>query len=419
MTTVPPLQLSPRRVRLALLALALGGFAIGSTEFVAMGLLPNIAHAMLPSEYAANTASANAHAGIIISAYAFGVVVGAPTIAALGARLPRKRLLMGLTLAFTLATIAASLAPTFGWLVFFRFLCGLPHGAYFGIAALVAGDLMGPGKQGRGVALVMSGLAVANVVGVPGITWIGETWGWRVAYGAVAALFAATCVAVTLALPYRPGRPEQTVRRELKAFGKLQVWLAIGMGAIGFGGFFAMDTFIAPLVTDVAHLPAGFVPVALTVFGLGMVAGNLVGGRLADHNVRLAMLLAFGTLAVALAIAASVARLPVALYVAMFLVGGTGSLVTPAVQLWLFRVAHESPAIAGAIHHSAFNLGNSLGAFLGGVVVAAGFGYVAGIWLGVGLSLAGAAIALLAIGLARGDGQSALAPNAAAIESVR
>ncbi|GAA4176145.1 MFS transporter [Gryllotalpicola koreensis] len=386
--------LSPARIRFALIALALGGFAIGSTEFVAMGLLPDIAHAMLPGLWAANHEDANARAGWIVSAYALGVVVGAPTIAASAAKLPRKKLLLWLLVAFTVATVAAALSPNFPSLLVFRFLCGLPHGAYFGIASLVAGDLMGEGKRVRAVAFVMTGLTVANIVGVPGITWVGETYGWRVAYLVVAGLFALTFLAIAAAVPWQPGNPEQTFRRELSAFRHPQLWFAIGMGAIGFGGFFALYTYVAPLVTDIAHLPQQpWVPIVLVVCGLGMFVGNLAGGRAGDYSVKLTILAAFGAVMVSLAFTGLFARTPALLIVGIFLVGIASSAVGPAVQSRLMDVAHDAHSIAAALNHSAFNLGNSLGAYVGGVVVGLGFGYRAPIWIGLALTLLGMLIA--------------------------
>ncbi|AYG04331.1 MFS transporter [Gryllotalpicola protaetiae] len=386
--------LSPARIRFALIALALGGFAIGSTEFVAMGLLPDIAHAMLPQLWAANHEDANARAGWMVSAYALGVVVGAPTIAASAAKLPRKKLLLWLLVAFTVATVAAALSPNFGSLLVFRFLCGLPHGAYFGIASLVAGDLMGEGKRVRAVAFVMTGLTVANIVGVPAITWVGETYGWRVAYLFVAGLFALTFVAIAAAVPWQPGNPEQTFRRELSAFRHPQLWFALGMGAIGFGGFFALYTYIAPLVTDVAHLPQQpWVPLVLVVCGLGMFVGNLAGGRAGDYSVKLTIFASFGAVMVSLAFTGLFARIPVLLIIGVFLVGAAASAVAPAVQSRLMDVAHDAHSIAAALNHSAFNIGNSLGAYLGGVVISFGFGYRAPVWIGLVLTLLGLVIA--------------------------
>jgi DHA1 family inner membrane transport protein len=398
--------LSPTRIRFALVALALGGFAIGSTEFVAMGLLPDIAHAMLPGLWAANHEDANARAGWIVSAYALGVVVGAPTIAASAAKLPRKKLLLWLLVAFTVATVAAALSPNFGSLLVFRFLCGLPHGAYFGIASLVAGDLMGEGKRVRAVAFVMTGLTVANIIGVPGITWVGETYGWRVAYLVVAGLFALTFLAIAAALPWQPGNPEQTIRRELSAFRHPQLWLAIGMGAIGFGGFFALYTYVAPLVTDVAHLPQQpWVPIVLVVCGLGMFVGNLAGGRAGDYSVKLTILGAFAAVMISLAFTGLFARTLALLIVGIFLVGIASSAVGPAVQSRLMDVAHDAHSIAAALNHSAFNLGNSLGAYVGGVVVGLGFGYRAPIWIGLVLTLLGMLIAATSFLIERRTGR--------------
>ena len=258
--------LSPARTRLALLALALGGFGIGATEFVAMGLLPNLAADLLPDVYAASRASAESQAGLLISAHALGVVVGAPTIAAAAARFPRKKLLMVLLGVIVVATLASAALPTFESVLFARFVSGLPHGAYFGIASLVAASLMGPGQRGRGIAFVLSGLTISNVIGVPSITYLGQVTNWRVAYLAVAAIFALTFIAVSVVVPNQGGDPNATMKRELRAFGRSQVWFALAMGAIGFGGFFAVYTYIAPVVTEVTGQPEAFVPVVLVIF---------------------------------------------------------------------------------------------------------------------------------------------------------
>ncbi|GAA1776626.1 MFS transporter [Agromyces lapidis] len=396
-----PTTLSPARTRLALLALALGGFGIGSTEFVAMGLLPNIAADLLPGTYAASPDAANATAGWVISAYALGVVVGAPTIAAVAARWPRKRLLLVLVAAFTVGTIASALLPSFELVLVARFLSALPHGAYFGIASLVAASLMGPGKRARGVALVLSGLTIANVIGVPAITWLGQAAGWRVAYLAVAAIFALTFVAVLAAVPWQAGDANASVRRELGAFARPQVWFAIAIGAIGFGGFFAMYSYIAPLATEVTGLEAAAVPLVLVATGLGMTVGNLVGGRLADWSVRRTMYAAFGALALSLALLALTAQFAAGLFVGAFLIGATSSALAPTIQTRLMDVARDSQSIAAALNHSALNIGNSLGALLGGAVIAAGLGYVAPIWVGLLLTFAGIGLALASFALDR------------------
>ncbi|MEO7015411.1 MAG: MFS transporter [Leifsonia sp.] len=393
--------LSPARIRLALLALALGGFGIGSTEFVAMGLLPNIAHDLLPALYASSPTAANAQAGWAISAYALGVVVGAPTIAAFAARLPRKRLLLWLLVAFTVGTVASALAPTFQLVLLARFVSALPHGAYFGIASLVAASLMGPGKRGQGVAFVLSGLTIANVIGVPLITWLGQAQGWRAAYFVVAGIFALTFLAVALLVPWQTGNPKATMANELKAFTRLQVWLALLIGAVGFGGFFAVYTYIAPLVTSVTGLSASSVPLVLILIGIGMTVGNLFGGWMADHDLKRGMLLFFGVFLIGLAgLFFTAVTLP-GLLISVFVIAAACSALSPNIQTRLMDVAHESQSIAAALNHSALNIANASGAFLGGLTIAAGFGYLSPIVVGAALCVGGIALALISFSIDR------------------
>lgn len=393
--------LSPARTRLALLALALGGFGIGATEFAAMGLLPNIAADLLPAQFAASPAEANAQAGWLIAAYALGVVVGAPTIAAFAARVPRKLLLLCALAVFVVGTIASALLPSFGLILVARFVAALPHGAYFGIASLVAASLMGEGKRGRGVALVLSGLTIANVIGVPLITFVGQEAGWRVAYLGVAGIFVATFVAVWLLVPMQAGDPQATMRRELGAFGRLQVWLALLIGAVGFGGFFAVYTYVAPVVTDVAGLDASFVPIVLVVAGLGMTLGNFAGGRAADHSVVGTVIVCFGLFVVSLTGFALTADSPIGLLVFIFLVAGSASALSPAIQTRLMDVAGDSQTLAAAVNHAALNIGNSLGAYLGGVTIAAGLGYLSPSLVGVALCVPGILLMLLSVWIGR------------------
>lgn len=393
--------LSPSRTRLALLALALGGFGIGLTEFVAMGLLPNLAADLLPGLWAASHERANAQAGWLISAYALGVVVGAPTIAALAARFPRKQLLLVFLAVFTVGTVASASLPTFELVLVARFVSALPHGAYFGIAALVAASLMGPGKRGRGVALVLSGLTIANVIGVPAITFLGQQAGWRIAYLAVAAVFALAVLAVLLVVPLQAGDPAATFKRELAALSRLQVWLTLLLGAVGFGGLFAVYTYVAPLVTNVTGLDPSIVPFALVALGLGMTIGNLVGGRAADHHIMGTLFVCFGVFAASLAGLALTARHPVGVFLFLFLVGGAAAALSPAIQTRLMDVAGDSQSLAAAINHSALNIGNSLGAYLGGVTIAAGLGYVSPTWVGLLLCVPGVLLALLSLWVQR------------------
>ena len=398
--------LSPARTRLALLALALGGFGIGSTEFVLLGLLPNIAHDLLPELYARSPEVANAQAGWLASAYALGVVVGAPTIAAFAARFPRKKLLLVLAAAFTVGTVLSAVLPTFGLVLAARFLAGLPHGAYFGIASLVAASLMGPGKRGAGVAYVLSGLTIANVIGVPAITFLGQQAGWRVAYFAVAVIFGLTFVALALLVPHQPGDASATMKRELRAFGRSQVWLTLLTGAVGFGGFFCVYTFISPISTDVAGLPALFVPVVLVVVGLGMTVGNIVGGWAADTHVVRAIFSFFALFFVSLAGLALTANTTPGLFVFVFLIGVAAAGISPAIQTRLMDVAGDSQTLAAAANHSALNIGNSLGAYLGGLTIAAGFGYVSPVWVGLMLCVPGVALITWSVLLQRRRGGS-------------
>ena len=394
-----PAFYSRARIFFSLFALALGGFGIGSTEFVVMGLLPDIARDLLPGLYASNTEDAISQTGWLISAYALGVVVGAPTIAALAARFPRKTLLLSLLAAFTVGTILSAVLPTFELVLVARFIAGLPHGAYFGIAALVAASLIGKERRGQGVAIVLSGLTIATVIGVPLITLIGQSTSWRVAYLTVASLFAITFVAVAFALPKQPGDPAATLARELTVFTRSQVWLALLIGAVGFGGFFAVYSYIAPVVTEVTKLDANFVPFALVSIGLGMTIGNLAGGRGADHHIMGTVFVCFALFVVSLIAFALFADSTPGLLITVFLVGGAASALSPAIQTRLMDVAGESQTLAAAINHASLNLGNSLGAFLGGVTIAAGLGYLSPAWVGLGLCIGGILLALFAVAI--------------------
>jgi DHA1 family inner membrane transport protein len=405
MTTIPAPTadhgFSRSRVRLSLLALALGGFAIGCTEFVAMGLLPNIARELIPTVYAVSPDQANGQAGLLVSAYAAGVVVGAPTIAALSARFARKTLLLWLLVAFTVLTVASAVLPTFGLVLAARFLAGLPHGAYFGVAALVAASLMGPGNRGRGIAFVLGGLTIANVIGVPAITFLGQAAGWRIAYLAVASIFALTFIAVYFTVPRQPGDPHATVRRELTIFARPQVWFALGIGAIGFGGFFAVYTYVAPIITNVTKQPESFVPLALIVTGVGMTVGNFVGGHMADVSLKRGIFLFFGALLVGMIGFGLTAQSIAGILIFLFVIGAASAAVSPAIQTRLMNVAGDSQTLAAAINHAALNIGNSIGAALGGAAIGASLGYLSVTWVGTVLCVLGVAIAAISFTVER------------------
>ncbi|WP_243696213.1 MFS transporter [Labedella phragmitis] len=396
-----PTTMSSARIRLALLALAVGGFGIGTTEFAAMGLLPEIASDLFPALSASDPERANARAGLLISAYALGVVVGAPTINAFIARFRRDRVLVVLAVAFTVTNLAAALAPTFELILVFRFLAGIPHGAYFGIAALVAAQLMGPGKRARGVAIAMAGLTIANVIGVPLATLVGQAFGWRVAFVLVAAVFAVATVSVRIAVPRVDGAAGQTMRRELTVFRNGRVWFALLTGCIVLGGLFAVYTYLSPIATELAGLPGGVVPWVLATVGIGMTVGNLVGGRLADWSV-MRSLFGFALLMlVALGGFALTAQWPVTLFLFTFAIGFAAQGLGPTIQTRLMDVAGDSQAIAAGLIHSALNVGNALGAYFGGVAIAAGLGYSSPAVVGMGLTVVGILIAALGYTLER------------------
>jgi MFS transporter, DHA1 family, inner membrane transport protein len=392
---------SRRHTTGALLALAIGSFGIGMTEFVVMGLLPEIARELLPTVWQASQADAIAQAGWLITLYALGVVIGAPTIAGAVAKYPRQRVMVALALALTVFNALTLVLPTFELVAASRLLAGLPHGAYFGIGALVAAEVMGPGNRAKGVAFVLTGLTIANVVGVPLGTFLGQSFGWRWAFAVVALIFATATAAIARAVPRGPGEPTRTMRAELRVFRIGQVWLAVGISAIGFGGFFAVYSYVAPLVTEVAGSPAWVVPLVLVVMGVGMTIGNLVGGYVADIDLRRALFALMGALVVSLVLLAFTSGSIVAVFVFIFAVGFSASAVSPTIQTRLMDVAEDNQSIAAALNHSAFNTGNALGAALGGAVIAAGFGFVAPIWVGVVLALGGIAVATLSFALER------------------
>ncbi|MCW2536129.1 MAG: Arabinose efflux permease family protein [Modestobacter sp.] len=373
-------QVSTRRMVLAVVALALGGFAIGTTEFVTMGLLPDIAGGVgvdIPA------------GGHVISAYAIGVVVGAPVIAALSARLPRRAVAVGLMAAFLVGNGLTAVAPGYRTLLLARFVAGLPHGAYFGVASLIAAALVAPHLRGRAVSSVLLGLAIANVVGVPAATWLGQHLGWRSAYWTVVAIAALTVVAVLAVVPSIPGRAEATLKNELGALRRPQVLLTLLVGVVGFGGMFAFYSYVAPLVTDVTGMSKGFVPVVLLAFGVGMVVGTALGGRLADRALFPSLFGAVVVMALVLISVVVAAQHPVPLLVGAFVVAVSSSVLAVCLQLRLMETAGEAQMLGAALNHSSLNTANALGAWLGGLVIAADRGYTAPSVVGAGLAVVG------------------------------
>jgi DHA1 family inner membrane transport protein len=373
----------------AVFALALGGFGIGTGEFVMMGLLPNVAASFrlsIPT------------AGHVISAYALGVVVGAPLIAVSAARWPRHRLLLALMTCFVAGNLASALAPGYGSLMAIRFLAGLPHGAYFGVASLVAASLVPVSQRARAVGRMMLGLTAATLAGVPLATWIGQTLSWRAAYVLVSAIGFAAAVCIHRWVPRAPAVAGASPARELNALTRAQVWLTLGVGSIGFGGLFCVYSYITPTLTEVAGLPVRYVPYVLAVFGIGMVAGNLMGSWLADRALTRTIggLLIWNAIVLGLF---SITAHHALLLTGVVLLVGTGVAIVPALQIRLMDVANEAQTLAAALNHSAFNVANALGAWLGGLAIAGGLGWASTGWVGSLLALAGLLIFMASLAM--------------------
>ena len=376
--------IAPARIRPGLVhfALAVGGFAIGTTEFATMSLLRYFARDLAIDEPTA---------GHVISSYALGVVLGAPTIAVLSARVTRRTLLIGLMVVFSLGNLLSALSPTYGWMLVFRFFSGLPHGAYFGIATLVAASLVPRERRTQAVGRVLLGLTVATIVGVPLANGMGRVYGWRLTFVVVAAL---ALLCATLIALYAPR--DQTVAgasplRELGALKRSQVWLTLATGAIGFGGIFAVYTYLGSTLIDVTHVSAATAALVFSVFGVGMTVGNLVVPRFADR----ALMPTAGVLLAGSAVVLAIYPIAAANYwsvtVDVLLIGVGGALAT-VLQTRLMDVAGEAQSLAAALNHSAFNVANALGPWLGGMAIAAGFGLTSTGYVGCALAAGGLAV---------------------------
>ncbi|NEA18568.1 MFS transporter [Streptomyces halstedii] len=371
---------------LALLALAVGAFGIGTTEFVIMGLLPDVA-----TDFQVSIPTA----GFLVTGYALGVVLGAPLMTVLGIRTTRKRMLMFLMGLFVVGNVVSALAPVFGVMLAGRVIASLAHGAFFGIGSVVAAGLVAPERRAGAIALMFTGLTVANVVGVPLGTFIGQTVGWRTTFFVVAGLGVLGFLGVAKLVPEQP-RPEDVhIRGELAAFRDVQVLLAMAMTVLGFGGVFAAITYISPMMTEVAGYAPGSVTWLLVLFGLGMVGGNLLGGRFADRHLMPLLYVSLGALSLVLALFTLTAHHKVAAAVTVVLIGALGFATVPPLQKRVLDHAAGAPTLASAVNIGAFNLGNALSAWLGGVVIAAGLGYTAPNWVGAVLAAAALLLALL------------------------
>ncbi|WP_149194375.1 MFS transporter [Luteimonas suaedae] len=371
--------LTRRDTTLILFALAMGGFAIGTSEFVPMGLMPDLARGMAVDE---------TQVGHAISAYALGVVVGAPLLAILGARLRRRPLLLALMGFYALGNVATALAPGYHALLAIRFIAGLPHGAYFGVAALVAASISRPDQRGAAVGRVMLGLAIALLIGNPFATWLGHTFHWRWAFALVAGIALLTVALVARFLPPDPDEPRQDPIRELRDFNRSQVWLALAIGAVGFSGMFCVFSYLAPTLVHVTGVAESWIPLGLVAFGIGGVIGSLAGGWLFDRlQFRAAAVVLVWSALVLLAFPFA-AHSPWLVLPAVVAVGTMGALA-PILQTQLMDVAGGAQTLAAASNHSAFNAANALGPWLGGMAITAGFGWTSTGYVGAATAVAG------------------------------
>ncbi|MBT2415813.1 MFS transporter [Streptomyces sp. ISL-12] len=386
---------------LALLALAVVAFGIGTTEFATMGLLPQIADGVGVSV---------PQAGNLVSAYALGVVVGAPVLTGIGARIPHKRLLLLLTGLFVVGNVASAVAPGFGSLFAARFLAGLPHGALFGVGAVVASRLVAPERAARAVSKMFLGLTVANIVGVPAGTALGQQLGWRFAYGAVAVIGLVALASLALFVPHQPRGGQSGVRHELRAMGNRQVAIGLATAVVGFGGFFAVYSYLVPMLTNLTGISDSSTTLVLALYGVGMTLGTLIAGPFTDRALRPTLYVGLVLLAAALVTFYFTVHSTVPALLTIAFLGAMGSFITTPVQMLLMAKAKDAPTMAAASNHSAFNLANAGGAWLGGLTISAGWGWASPNLVGAALALAGLGLAFTGGLIDRGGRHSDVIP---------
>lgn len=371
----------------SLLPLAIGGFGIGMTEFVIMGILPDVSSSLQISIPVA---------GHLISAYALGVVLGAPLLVGIAGNYPPKKILLGLMALFTFCNALSSFAPNYEIMMVTRLLSGLPHGAFFGVGAVVASRLAGKGKEAQAISMMFAGLTVANIIGVPLGTYIGHTMSWRITFIIIAAVGLATMFSIYKLLPVMPVVGESNLRKDLKLFTKTEPWLILGITAIGTGGLFAWFSYIAPLLTEVAHFGSSQITWILVLAGLGMATGNLISGRIADlisPSKATALFLLLMTVSLIGVYLVSSYQIP--LLIMTFITGAIAFSLGAPIQILMIRAANGSEMLASSVSQAGFNMGNALGAYLGGLPIAAGLGYASPEWVGAGLAFSGFLLAVV------------------------
>ncbi|PRY35501.1 DHA1 family arabinose polymer transporter-like MFS transporter [Spirosoma oryzae] len=364
-----------------LLPLTMGGFGIGMTEFVMMGILPDLARTLDISIPVA---------GHLISAYALGVVLGAPLLVAIAGNYPPKKILLGLMAMFTVFNLLSSFAPSYEIMLITRLLSGLPHGAFFGVGAVVASRLAAKGKEAQSISMMFAGLTVANIVGVPLGTYIGHELSWRLTFVVIGVVGLITLAGIYKLLPDMPVVGQTNLRKDLKLFTYAEPWLILGITAIGTGGLFAWFSYIAPLLTEVAHFRADQITWILVLAGIGMAVGNLLSGMVADRVSPIkATMLFLGLMAVSLIVVYYVSPFKLPILAMTFVTGAISFSLGAPIQILMIRASNGSEMLASSVTQAGFNIGNALGAFLGGLPIAAGLGYASPQWVGAGLATAG------------------------------
>ncbi|CAI9393392.1 MFS transporter [Microbacterium sp. T2.11-28] len=380
---------------LGLVALAIGAFGIGLTEFVIMGLLPEVAADFRVSEAAA---------GWLISGYALAVVVGALVLTAATTRLPRKPVLLGLVVLFIAGNVLTAIAEDYSLAMIGRILAALCHGAFFGIGSVVAASLVAPEKKAGAIAIMFTGLTAANVLGVPFGTFLGQQLGWRATFWAISVIGVLAFIGIAALVPVLRSPEERiSIRGELQAFRSGQVWLSLLVTVLAYGGMFGAFTYIAYTLTEVSGFASTTVPWLLVLFGAGLVVGNWLGGRLADRSIDGTLVVFIAALVVILALFGLLAGSPIATIVALFLMGGFGFGTVPGLQSRIMNYAGTAPTLASGANIGAFNVGNALGAWAGGVGIAAGLGYTSPIWIGATITAVALVVMIIAAAAARGS----------------
>ncbi len=390
---------------LALYALTAGAFGIGTTEFVIMGLLMQVS---------ADLQMSIAAAGMLISGYALGVFVGAPLLTAATGRLPRKAVLVALMVLFTLGNLACALAPGYEWLMVARVATALAHGTFFGVGAVVATGLVDEDRKASAISIMFTGLTVATLLGVPAGAWLGLQYGWRATFWAVTAIgILASVVIATLVPADRSAPTPLALCEEIRIIARPQVLLGLLTTVLGFGGMFTVYTYIQPLLTQVTGFADAAVSPILLVFGVGMVIGNLLGGRFADQRLPAALLGTLAALSLVMGLMTFVLHSQVGMVVFTGLLGATAFATVSPLQLWVLQKADGAASLASSLNIGAFNLGNASGAWLGGVVISQGLGFTALPWVAALVPASAFAVAWFAIGGRRERDDPPVCANAA------